>query len=152
MHIICFCSVTTICSLLFPRLSLIHIFCHVHVVLLPRFLLKDTKTNEWYDVGIEYAREKVSHALRSRPNEERRKRNDVKQQHADTAAARSGSSSTGACSNNGTCAGGDDNKATTSSDDVNSSPELEETVKSLIHDQQQLLQSMIQSESFPVYS
>jgi hypothetical protein len=26
----------------------------------------------WYDVGDEYAREKVSHSLRSRPNEQRR--------------------------------------------------------------------------------
>lgn len=28
----------------------------------------------WYDAGENYAREKVSHALRSRPSEERRKR------------------------------------------------------------------------------
>lgn len=36
--------------------------------------MKDTKTNHWYDVGFEYAKEKVSHALRSRPMEDRRKR------------------------------------------------------------------------------
>lgn len=28
----------------------------------------------WFDVGNVYAREKVSHALRSRPNEERRRK------------------------------------------------------------------------------
>jgi hypothetical protein len=28
----------------------------------------------WFDVGEAYAREKVSHALRSRPNEERRRK------------------------------------------------------------------------------
>ena len=39
-----------------------------------RFLLKDTKANCWVDVGFEYAKEKVSHALRSRPTEDRRKR------------------------------------------------------------------------------
>lgn len=38
-----------------------------------RFLLKDTITGMWFDVGEVYAREKVSHALRSRPNEERRR-------------------------------------------------------------------------------
>ena len=37
-----------------------------------RFLLYDPKTRLWYDVGDEYAREKVSHSLRSRPNENRR--------------------------------------------------------------------------------
>jgi hypothetical protein len=39
-----------------------------------RFLLKDPKTGLWHDVGEIYAREKVSHALRSRPNEERRRK------------------------------------------------------------------------------
>merc|ERR1712226_1460129 len=39
-----------------------------------RFLLKDTDRDQWYDVGLEYAKEKVSHALRSRPNTDRRKR------------------------------------------------------------------------------
>jgi hypothetical protein len=34
--------------------------------------LYDPKTKLWYDVGDEYAREKVSHSLRSRPNEQRR--------------------------------------------------------------------------------
>ena len=43
-----------------------------------RFLLKDTDTDRWYDVGVEYAKEKVSHALRSRPNSERRKRMKAK--------------------------------------------------------------------------
>mmetsp|Transcript_7926 Transcript_7926/g.10390 ORF Transcript_7926/g.10390 Transcript_7926/m.10390 type:complete len:203 (+) Transcript_7926:164-772(+) len=43
-----------------------------------RFLLKDSETDQWYDVGIEYAKEKVSHALRSRPGAERRKRNKPK--------------------------------------------------------------------------
>ena len=38
-----------------------------------RFLLKDSETNLWYDVGDHYAREKISHALRSRPNQERRR-------------------------------------------------------------------------------
>ena len=38
-----------------------------------RFLLKDTNSGMWFDVGEVYAREKVSHALRSRPNEERRR-------------------------------------------------------------------------------
>lgn len=37
-----------------------------------RFLLYDPHTNLWYDVGDEYAREKVSHSLRSRPSEHRR--------------------------------------------------------------------------------
>lgn len=40
---------------------------------LHRFLLKDTNSGMWFDVGEVYAREKVSHALRSRPNEERRR-------------------------------------------------------------------------------
>lgn len=39
-----------------------------------RFLLRDPKSKKYYDVGDVYAKEKVSHALRSRPNEERRKR------------------------------------------------------------------------------
>lgn len=39
-----------------------------------RFLLKDPKLQLWFEVGEEYMKEKVSHALRSRPNEERRKR------------------------------------------------------------------------------
>ncbi len=37
-----------------------------------KFLLFDSKTGLWYDVGEEYAREKVSHSLRSRPTENRR--------------------------------------------------------------------------------
>jgi len=37
-------------------------------------LLKDLKTGVWTDVGEAYAREKVSHALRSRPSEERRRK------------------------------------------------------------------------------
>jgi hypothetical protein len=37
-----------------------------------KFLLFDGKTGLWYDVGDEYAREKVSHSLRSRPTENRR--------------------------------------------------------------------------------
>jgi hypothetical protein len=41
---------------------------------LARFLLKDAKSGMWFDVGDVYAREKVSHALRSRPNEERSRR------------------------------------------------------------------------------
>lgn len=48
------------------------------VVSTGRFLLKDPQTKLWYDVGDEYAREKVSHALRSRPNEERPKRPKAK--------------------------------------------------------------------------
>eukprot|EP00977_Amphora_coffeiformis_P000823 scaffold175_cov177-Amphora_coffeaeformis.AAC.25 len=43
-----------------------------------RFLLRDTKSNCWYDVGFEYAKEKVSHALRSRPTEDKRKRSKPK--------------------------------------------------------------------------
>ena len=35
--------------------------------------MKDSNTNLFHDVGEEYAREKVSHALRSRPNPERRR-------------------------------------------------------------------------------
>jgi hypothetical protein len=109
-----------------------------------RFLLKDTKTNEWYDVGIEYAREKVSHALRSRPNEERRKRSI--QQPKNKRIQRGGG-------NNDSAAPGSSPGSSTGDKSTNgSSLELEETVKSLIHDQQQLLKSMIQKESFPVYS
>lgn len=43
-----------------------------------RFLLKDLKSGAWVDVGQVYAREKVSHALRSRPNEERRRKSKPK--------------------------------------------------------------------------
>jgi hypothetical protein len=39
-----------------------------------RFLLKDAESGNWFDVGEIYAREKVSHALRSRPNDERRRK------------------------------------------------------------------------------
>lgn len=39
-----------------------------------RFLLKDPKLQLWFEVDEEYMKEKVSHALRSRPNEDRRKR------------------------------------------------------------------------------
>ncbi|CAB9512423.1 expressed unknown protein [Seminavis robusta] len=39
-----------------------------------RFLLKDPKLQLWFEVGEEYMKEKVSHALRSRPSEERRRR------------------------------------------------------------------------------
>lgn len=39
-----------------------------------RFLLKDPKLQLWFQVDEDYMKEKVSHALRSRPNEERRKR------------------------------------------------------------------------------
>lgn len=42
------------------------------IVITSKFLLYDTQTGLWYDVGDEYAREKVSHSLRSRPNEHRR--------------------------------------------------------------------------------
>ena len=38
-----------------------------------RFLLRDPNTNLFHDVGEAYARDKVSHALRSRPNHERRR-------------------------------------------------------------------------------
>eukprot|EP00526_Cylindrotheca_closterium_P019275 CAMPEP_0113617342 /NCGR_PEP_ID=MMETSP0017_2-20120614/8726_1 /TAXON_ID=2856 /ORGANISM="Cylindrotheca closterium" /LENGTH=220 /DNA_ID=CAMNT_0000526725 /DNA_START=203 /DNA_END=865 /DNA_ORIENTATION=- /assembly_acc=CAM_ASM_000147 len=37
-----------------------------------RFLLYDTRTRLWYEVGDGYAREKISHSLRSRPSEQRR--------------------------------------------------------------------------------
>jgi len=40
--------------------------------------LKDLKTGAWEDVGQVYAREKVSHALRSRPSEERRRKSKPK--------------------------------------------------------------------------
>lgn len=36
--------------------------------------MKDSGSGMWFDVGEAYAREKVSHALRSRPNEERRRK------------------------------------------------------------------------------
>jgi hypothetical protein len=39
-----------------------------------RFLLKDPKLQLWFEVDEEYIKEKVSHALRSRPNEERKRR------------------------------------------------------------------------------
>ena len=71
----------------------------------------------WYDAGDEYAREKVSHALRSRPTDERRKRPKPK-------------------------------KKTTRKSHY--TPELEETVKRLIEEQQELLKSMIEKEVFPV--
>jgi hypothetical protein len=38
-----------------------------------RFLKKDENTNIWYDVGDEYAHEKVSHALRSAKDPEKNK-------------------------------------------------------------------------------
>mmetsp|Transcript_11066 Transcript_11066/g.17757 ORF Transcript_11066/g.17757 Transcript_11066/m.17757 type:complete len:219 (+) Transcript_11066:80-736(+) len=37
-----------------------------------RFVLFDPKTQMWYEVSEDYAREKVSHSLRSRPNNQRR--------------------------------------------------------------------------------
>jgi len=43
--------------------------------------LKDPTTGIWYDVGDEYAREKVSHALRSK-NDRRRKRPKAKKKNA----------------------------------------------------------------------
>ena len=46
--------------------------------LFDRFLLKDSEKDLWYDVGMDYAKEKVSHALRSRPSTERRKRSKPK--------------------------------------------------------------------------
>jgi hypothetical protein len=39
-----------------------------------RFLLKDASTNKWLVVDEDYVKEKISHALRSRPNETRRRR------------------------------------------------------------------------------
>jgi hypothetical protein len=108
-------------------------------------LIKDTKTNEWYDVGIEYAREKVSHALRSRPNEERRKRSIKQPKNKRLRDGGDDNTAAAAGSNSAACGGGGGDKP-------NGSPELEEIVKSLIHDQQQLLKSMIQKESFPAYS
>lgn len=35
-------------------------------------MLYDTRTKLWYEVGDGYAREKISHSLRSRPSEQRR--------------------------------------------------------------------------------
>ncbi|KAG7344339.1 hypothetical protein IV203_022347 [Nitzschia inconspicua] len=43
-----------------------------------RFVLFDPKTKLWYEVSEEYAREKVSHSLRSRPMEQRRNRPRLK--------------------------------------------------------------------------
>ena len=43
--------------------------------------MKDPTTGIWYDVGDEYAREKVSHALRSK-NDRRRKRPKAKKKTA----------------------------------------------------------------------
>jgi len=39
-----------------------------------RFLLKDPKLQLWFEVGEDYIKEKVSHALRSRSTDDRRKR------------------------------------------------------------------------------
>ena len=39
-----------------------------------RFLLRDQDTNLYRDAGSVYAREKISHALRSRPNNARRRK------------------------------------------------------------------------------
>lgn len=39
-----------------------------------KFLLFDSKSQRWYDVGDEYAREKVSHSLRSRPRDQGREK------------------------------------------------------------------------------
>lgn len=43
-----------------------------------RFVLFDPKTKLWYEVSDDYAREKVSHSLRSRPMENRRSRPKLK--------------------------------------------------------------------------
>jgi hypothetical protein len=50
-------------------------FCFV---LLRRFVLFDPKTNLWYEVSDDYAREKVSHSLRSRPINEQQRRTKPK--------------------------------------------------------------------------
>ena len=57
---------------MFPKASFIRL--NTNVCCIASFLLKDVKSGLWFDVGEVYAREKVSHALRSRPNEERRRK------------------------------------------------------------------------------
>lgn len=81
-----------------------------------RFLLKDPKTKKWFEVGDDYAHEKVSHALRSIPKEERRKRDKL-------------------------------NKKATRKPDL--APEVEETVQTLINDQQELLRSYMAKAAAP---
>lgn len=43
-----------------------------------RFLIRDLKSEEWVEVDETYAREKISHSLRSKPSEQRRKRSQEK--------------------------------------------------------------------------
>jgi hypothetical protein len=80
-----------------------------------KFLLFNNVTGLWDDVGDEYAREKVSHSLRSRPNDHRRtkpkpsrKSNLKKTEH---------------------------------------SPAIDTIVSQLIHEQQSLLKTMIDTET-----
>jgi hypothetical protein len=75
--------------------------------------LKDQKLQLWVEVGEEYRKEKVSHALRSRPNDDRSKRQKPKK------------------------------KVTRKQQEL---PAVDETVESLIQEQQALLKSMIERE------
>lgn len=79
-----------------------------------RFLLKDQKLQLWVEVGEEYRKEKVSHALRSRPNnDDRSKRQKPKK------------------------------KMSRKQKEL---PAVDQTVESLIQEQQALLKSMIERE------
>ena len=100
-----------------------HGFCFYY-----RFLLFDLNTKLWYEVGDDYAREKVSHSLRQRS------RPSIHE--ASSSSSRRGSSTT---KQNKT------RKKTVRK--VQHSPALDQIVQQLIDDQQQLLKSMIERET-----
>ena len=85
-----------------------------------RFLLKDPKLQLWFEVGEDYMKEKVSHALRSRPNDERRKRPKAPNNNRNKKALRG---------------------------KPQLSPAIDCAVESLIQEQQALLKSMIEREN-----
>ena len=87
-----------------------------------RFLLFDPTTKLWYEVGEEYAREKVSHSLRQRnrpSSESRRSSTATKPKSPRKKTVRK----------------------------TQFSPALDLLVKRLIEDQQQLLKTMIENET-----
>jgi hypothetical protein len=91
-----------------------------------RFVLYDPKTQLWYEVSEEYAREKVSHSLRDRRKQSR--------QHQHRGGTRPTTTSTNKIRKRAV------RKQT-------HSPALDDIVQRILQDQQSILRSMMQKET-----
>lgn len=106
-------------------------FCSSNTDLVFRFLIKDNETDLYREVDTDYAREKVSHALRSRLSSAKsKKRSRTMKNNGDSSPARNTQrhKTRRACGHNGGW-----------------SNEEEAQIQSLIHEQQVLLQTLLKS-------